>query len=929
VTPIAVHNRPGLTRIATRIGTHGGFLSTMLARLSAVDYPELAPLRTRDPNDASIALLDAWATVADVLTFYQERIANEGYLRTATERRSLVELGRLINYAPRPGVAASVYLAFEMEKEPLKAVIPKGTKVNSIPGPGETMEAFETSDEISARPEWNAIKPRLVQPQNEAFGDNGLYLRGTATRLKVGDLLLVRPSPESKLQAARLAHVGVDHDNDRTRIDFGTKRKEKFDPPLDRFASLLRQPTVAPANATRLERSIETSFAASADTLPRLATSFQPALAATLFPALRNAAPKAEQQIEVYAMRIEARAFGHNAPLQLTSVGAEGNLPTFAEWHTDHPWGDTNDDDQAKLSAHRQNRLLLDNDYDVGPDSFVVIEDNNTGGNPVVLENKDLKIGHVSLHAYGLSGKSLEIISEERLTGWLTVDDQPFSIVRSARVYLGSEKLELAGAPVVGDVAGDTLELDGLYEGLDPGRWLIVEGERTDIKDERGLPIPGIRAAELVMLGAVTQAVAQVAEPNNNVPLPLGANGRENGEEPPPRFVPGDTYHSTLTLAAMTGAGSSGLAYSYKRDSVTIYANVAHATHGETRTETLGSGNAAEALQQFRLKLPPLTHLAAANPSGIASTLEVRINDVRWHEAATLAEVGANDRKYTTRSCDDDKVDVVFGNGRHGLRLPTGRENVKAKYRNGIGKPGNVKAKQISLLGSRPLGVKGVVNPMRASGGANRDEAEAIRRNAPLAIFALDRLISTTDYADFARSFGGIGKATATRDKGVVEVVIAGVDDIAIDESADLFRTLKDALHRFGDPLVRIRVKVRERAALVIKCGLRIETDYVWETVEPEIRAAMLDAFSFDNQSLGAPLFLSAALRTIHKVKGVAAADIDVFDILTEAQLLADDAVDLTKMLNEAKPRISLAPNQIAYLLSDIPETLILQEVSA
>ena len=55
--------------------------------------PALAGLRTRDDDDFSIALLDAWATVADVLTFYQERIANESYLRTATERRSLRRAG--------------------------------------------------------------------------------------------------------------------------------------------------------------------------------------------------------------------------------------------------------------------------------------------------------------------------------------------------------------------------------------------------------------------------------------------------------------------------------------------------------------------------------------------------------------------------------------------------------------------------------------------------------------------------------------------------------------------------------------------------------------------------------------------------------------------------------------------------------------------
>src|SRR5260370_37310367 len=86
----------------------------MLARLSnlcievpSVDgsskvpiYP-LKQLTTRDPSDPSIALLDAFAVVADVLTFYQERIANEGYLPTAIERRSIQELGNLIGYRLR------------------------------------------------------------------------------------------------------------------------------------------------------------------------------------------------------------------------------------------------------------------------------------------------------------------------------------------------------------------------------------------------------------------------------------------------------------------------------------------------------------------------------------------------------------------------------------------------------------------------------------------------------------------------------------------------------------------------------------------------------------------------------------------------------------------------------------------------------------
>ena len=58
----------------------------------------LAALRTRENDDFTIGLLDAVACAADVLTFYQERIANESYLRTAIERVSLQEMAKLIGY---------------------------------------------------------------------------------------------------------------------------------------------------------------------------------------------------------------------------------------------------------------------------------------------------------------------------------------------------------------------------------------------------------------------------------------------------------------------------------------------------------------------------------------------------------------------------------------------------------------------------------------------------------------------------------------------------------------------------------------------------------------------------------------------------------------------------------------------------------------
>jgi len=174
----------------------------MLARLSSNDFPQLrGRLKTRLKTDPAIAFLDAWATVADVLIFYQERIANEGYRRTATERRSILELGRLVGYKLRPGVAASVYLAFTIEKDQTIEIAP-GNRAQSLPDAGEIPQSFETAEKLAARAVWNNLQPRLTRPQTVDVNSDTMtnltkitikdqiYLQGITTNLKPNDPLL-------------------------------------------------------------------------------------------------------------------------------------------------------------------------------------------------------------------------------------------------------------------------------------------------------------------------------------------------------------------------------------------------------------------------------------------------------------------------------------------------------------------------------------------------------------------------------------------------------------------------------------------------------------------------------------------------------------------------------------------------------------------
>lgn len=204
-----ITNRPGLSSLAYRVGDYAAFREYLLAQLSQA----LPSLKTRDPDDPAIALLDAWAVVSDVLTFYQERIANEGYLNTATERQSIIELARLIGYELKPGVAASTYLAYTIEEKigaTTPVVIPPRTQVMSIPNEGEVPQIFETSEKTLAYPAWNALKPRLGKPQEITRHTRQLYLSGITTQLNIGDRILLLGDEDQDRKLFLLSLIGVE-----------------------------------------------------------------------------------------------------------------------------------------------------------------------------------------------------------------------------------------------------------------------------------------------------------------------------------------------------------------------------------------------------------------------------------------------------------------------------------------------------------------------------------------------------------------------------------------------------------------------------------------------------------------------------------------------------------------------------------------------
>ena len=856
--PREIWNRPGLAALAARIGTHGRFKSSALARLSSRDFAQLQALRIRADDDFAIAFLDAWAVLADLLTFYQERLTNEAYLRTATERRSLRELARLIGYELRPGVAASAPLAFTMEDAagaPTEAPIAVGTRVQSIPGPGQTPQTFETIEAITGRPEWNAIQPRLGQPQAITTDMKRVLVSGISANVPPGaTMLLVAGSGSGDRAVKVVLSSSVDAAAGTTTVLLGDNPPE---PPLLRFLILpLAIFATAPLKltTTQVHNTVIQKTWSHADLLAQ--TKVQkwslPALKLNLKWQLFRFLPPVEKGVFVF--RQKAAVFGHNAPkyaslppIQRFGGTVDGvNVAAVypANWEYNTLASDSGNGPYIHLDT-TYSRLVTG--------SYAVIE--APGAQSI------LKVEHVdeiSRSDYALNAKvtrlKVTVVSGPALSNFP---------LRSTTVHIESEKLLLADLPVTDPISTEPVSLDGPYPELATGQRVVLAGEPVDLA--------GVTLSEALTIASAT-------------------------------LVEGFTW---LTF-------TEGPLRIYTRSTVTFNANVALATHGEQVEEVLGSGDARQPFQKFALRQPPLTFVSAKNPTGALSTLEIRVNDLLWRAVPSLVDASPEDHVFITRPTEEGGTVVQFGDGRRGARLPTGQENVHASYRKGMGAGGLLAAGQLSLLQGRPLGVRSVINSVAAGGMADRETIDEARTNAPLTVLTLDRIVSLSDYGDFARAFSGVGKALATLTWSSIGrrifVTVAGPDGAAIEQTSDLYMNLLAAMRNAGDPQVPLRVQTYTPAFFTLRGTVICAADRLEAQVFAGIDAALRTRFGFAARDFLQSVARSEIVAALHSVPGVVAVDLDTFHRVDQAETLETE-------LKASPPRAGASSDLGAELL--------------
>jgi len=1026
-TPMVVDNRPGLSAIAYRAGTYTSFLGATLSRVARDTHPldedhpwVLRELRTRASDDYAITLLELWATIADILSFYEERLANESFLRTATRRDSVLRLARLVGYELRPGVAATTLLAFALEPK-AKILLPERLRVQSVPVDGEKPQKFETTASVRADGRFNrlAVFPKPIWKDPLERGATRAFLtpdtsglRAAAT-LKPGDAILVT-NPDAKnagnvvqeitvrsLETAgvladlswsapiagpggmadgmrmhkygRVFHI-FGHDAPSTYATY-TESKTAPGGVIWTFPStpeVYPDPKNPAENTTSLflDRQYENVSVGSKLLIYQSDGSYVGVDLVTI-----KSVDQASDQIANITQTVTR--VGFETELQFSNrrtvviyelLGEE--IPFWGWRYPDRLLGKTLwiPGHRSGLSTIEIGQTVVNGRYEGGVS--IDVKEIEHGRPALVVDGQQVAIPGTITNAYlwgtnlhfapsagdPLTASQLRLATQETLepivlaSGTFSETPTIRSPLRELSVTIGSigpRRVSLAGAvPELRELA---LSLESAIRSADPATefskarvllhrdWRRLISEQSDSRLVIIAGVPGLAitfaptaddpttvadlqldSAQVQFLGAVLSGPLEpfptISAPEPKLDLIVGLEKPVTIKSKSPQPIDSLSAAASWLRFAMSltpgvRSGLPPLVESYNgrllivpglpnaplhflvldvrssdpigmdAGTAALLGNVVSASHGESvRNEIVGSADASAAFQRLLLKKKPLTFVPGAGPAGTRSTLELLVNGVLWSEVPTLYGHAENESVYVTRLSDDAETTIQFGDGRTGARPPSGVDNVVARYRQGSGLAGRLRAGALSNLLDRPVGVKGVTNPAPTDGGADAETSASARRNAPTTVRTFGRAISLRDFVDIATASGEVAKASATwvwsgDTRSVYLTVAAQLGGLfSRDGLARIYGTITSQ----RDPNHSLRVGNFVRVPIVVAASLHVEPIRVTTTVLGAARDALTVALGFGAMGFGQPVHLSDVYRILQSVPGVEYVDIDL-----------------------------------------------------
>jgi hypothetical protein len=768
--PQVVSNPPGRPAISDRVDDFTGFRRALLRPLpgeQAIGTWQPAP------GDLGLQVLEWWAYLADVLAFYNERFANESYLRTATQPGSVTNLVALLGYQPAPGIAATGNLAALStaghSAEPL--VMPVGMSLSSTASPGVPAQTFEVDGPVngtftgpSTVPADGPVNPTFTGPSSvpvtlspdTAFGHPvegtpsilSVLLAGRVSGVKAGDRLLLVEN----------GFAGRD-DNDNWSLVTVTAVTPATDPGTGAvntqvaFTAGGRGPTSTPLDGP------------SAPLHGLWAPLHDPSA-----PADNPSAPGSGPSRDSTTYRL----------MRPTAAAALFNAAAL--WNPSDP-----------LSA--------------GPSSeqTVTVISGSPGSDALTVHLsaavRAISPGDMVLFDGGTENASALAIVTATLEMLWAVPSPAFlnqSPPSPPDIVIPHTALDLALATPDSCVLQDAQDTYTLAS-------IAVRYGFKDVGTIIGVPTPELDLASLP--APVTAAYTRTSDST------LAFLQDTTGAGVLVNVGDAGSGHVTLTRAEPSATPpTTTLAVPLQ-----LLSNVISVSRGTTVTgEVLGSGNAALAGQSFTLAKSPLTYLASGN--GTASTLTVSVDGIPWQEVPSFYGRAASAQVFVvTRSPDQTVTTVTFGDGVNGARLKSGTGNVTATYRYGSG-AASPPAGRLTTISQPQLNLASVQNPVAVSGGVDPQAPADVQANAPASVATFGRAISATDYEQVASQAPGVSRAAAywTFDQAEQRTLVT----VYVGDGQPAVTAAKAALAGAEDPNRPVSVTAANGIDLHLSCTL-------------------------------------------------------------------------------------------------------------
>ncbi|MEM8996079.1 MAG: hypothetical protein AAGF23_14930, partial [Acidobacteriota bacterium] len=183
---------------------------------------------------------------------------------------------------------------------------------------------------------------------------------------------------------------------------------------------------------------------------------------------------------------------------------------------------------------------------------------------------------------------------------------------------------------------------------------------------------------------------------------------------------------------------------------------------------------------------------------------------------------------------------------------------------------------QLSILQTRPLGLRHVNNPLATEPGPPPEAAGESRRRVPSWLRPLGRLVSLQDFQDFVSQDTAVSLALVAplqvRGQSLIQVTIAGHGGGVLSPDGDLYRQLVRSIEAQRTPGPAVRLMNYRPVDWRVGFRIRLRSDADRAAVAESLRSTIEARFGVAAATFGQRLFVGELVDAALEVDGVVSA---------------------------------------------------------